>query len=132
MPKKSNPDAALSLAVAMAEGTKIADWARSRGVSVRSGYRLASKPGVKAKAASLRKEMLDTAVGTLSRIANSAVFTLWDLLSVERPDSIRLNAARTILASLIDIRGHTEMAERMAEIEEHLAAVTPRQRGGNQ
>jgi hypothetical protein len=98
----------------------IKEWAKQQGVTSRAAYRTAEKPAVRARAAELRRQAIDQAVGRLADAAVTAALTLWDLMSTERPETIRLGAARAVLSALIEVRSHAEYCNRFAEIEKQI------------
>src|SRR5262245_25735024 len=103
--------------VLIASGRTIAASSREAGVTPRTGKRWMKEPAVKADVARLRAEMTDRALGALSEAASEAVRTLVEMLDERRPDTVRLAAARAILASLLDIRVNVELAKRVAALE---------------
>jgi hypothetical protein len=120
MPKRTNEDRSDLIALAMAQGIPIRQWAQEHKVHIRAAYRLAERPAVRAKTAEIRARMVDEAVGRLAEAATTAALTLWDLVGTERPDTVRLGAARALLSSLIEVQSHAEMSRRFAAIEKKL------------
>jgi hypothetical protein len=111
--------------MALAIGESVRDWAKKQSVpvSARSAYRWAEKPAVRAKAAKFRAELIDRAIGYMSRAAATAAGTLWTVCSdPAEPSAIRISAARSILTSLIAVESHATLAARVAELEARLGA----------
>ena len=118
MPKRTNPNTADELlALAMAQGESIADWAGRSGTNLRAAYRMAVKPEVRARASTLRGEMIDAAVGRLAESATEADATLRGLLGEDVADATRLQAAKAILSALVDVQVHAELGRRIEELE---------------
>jgi hypothetical protein len=115
------PDGKLDgLVIALATGCKVADWCKANNVPTRTAYHWANKPRVKARVQAVRDRLLDRAIGRLTRHAVSAVETL---ARVIKPASTattpeKISAAKAILASLIDVRSHVELSERLTALEE--------------
>jgi hypothetical protein len=125
MPKKTNLDKGELLALALAGGDSVVRWAKANEMDVRAAYRLAARPEVRARAAELRGEMIDQAVGLLSKAATTAAATIWTIASdPAEPAMVRLNAARAVLANLIAVQTHAQAAEfdrRLAVLERSIS-----------
>ena len=65
-----------NLALAIASGSTVCAWCATHRVSERTAYGWASKPEFKSKVVSLRSDLVDRALGRLSRSANQAVRAL--------------------------------------------------------
>jgi hypothetical protein len=64
------------------------------------------------------------ALGYLSRGASTAAATIWNLVAdKEQPAAIRLSAAKTLLQSLVALDNATEVANRIADLEERFKAL---------
>jgi hypothetical protein len=120
-----NKDNVESLAQALAAGGSVAAWAAVNGVPHRTAYRWAAEEGLKARVRGLRQGLVTDAVGRLADAATSAVDTLRGLLSEGQPATVRLGAARAILSALIDVQSHSELADRLARLEEQAGAQRP-------
>src|SRR6266511_1690273 len=93
-----NKDKIESLAQALAAGDSAATWAEAHAVPRRTAYRWAAEAGLKARVRGLRQGLVTDAVGRLAAAATSAV---------------------------IDVQSHTELAERLARLEELADAQRP-------
>jgi hypothetical protein len=113
-----NKDKIESLAQALAAGDSAAAWAEVHDVPRRTAYRWAAESGVKVRVRGLRQGLVTDAVGKLAGAATAAVETLRGLLAEGQPATVRLGAARAILAALIDVQTHAELADRVAHLEE--------------
>ncbi len=120
-----NKDKIEALAQALAAGDSAAAWAEAHAVPRRTAYRWAAEAGLKARVRGLRQGLVTDAVGRLAAAATSAVDTLRGLLAEGQPATVRLGAARAILSALIDVQSHTELAERLARLEELADAQRP-------
>jgi hypothetical protein len=61
------------LASAIAEGTAVAKWASSNEVPERTAYRWTTEPEVRSVTESIRRRVLDVAIGRLAKRATWAV-----------------------------------------------------------
>ena len=113
-----NKDNVESLAKALAAGGSVAAWAEAHHVPHRTAYRWAAEDGLKTRVRGLRQDLVTDAVGRLADAATSAVDTLRGLLAEGQPATVRLGAARAILSALIDVQSHSELADRLARLEE--------------
>lgn len=105
------------LAVLLASGRSIKDAATEIGCGSRTAYRHASRPAVKARVAELRGEITRQAVGTLTVAASQAAVTLTEMLDADFEPSVRLAAAKAILASVGPLSELGELRQRLSELE---------------
>jgi hypothetical protein len=108
------------LALAVARGESVVDAAKAHGINERTAYRWSAEPEFKAQVDELRRRMVADAVGMLARSATRAVATLEELMGGAAPPTVRLGAARAILASLIEIQAHAELTGRIAALERRI------------
>ena len=113
--KKSKHLEILSSHVAM--GKTIRAAAGLIGISEATAYSISSSDEFRQAVARLRSEAVYAAVGALSDAASQAVATLQELLKPEHEPSVRLNAAKAILASLGPISEANELRARIDSIE---------------
>jgi len=106
------------LAVLLASGRSIKDAAAEIGCGTRTAYRHASTPRVRQRVAELRSAITAEAVGRLTTAATTAVDTLTELLDGDFEPSVRLQAAKSILASLGPISELSELRQRLDELEQ--------------
>ena len=106
-----------ALALAIASGSTIKEAAAVAGCSTRSAYRLSSSPKFRCRVASIRSEITGQAVGRLTHAATYAADTLLALLSEDFEPSIRLNAAKAILANIGPISELAELRSRLDALE---------------
>jgi hypothetical protein len=131
MPKKKNPDRGEMLALAMAEGTPIARWARENKVNERAAYRLAARPGVRERAAALRSQLVDHAIGLMGKAAATAVTNIWIIMQDDaQPAMTRLKAAEMILSCRIEQESHATLEAKFAELQRQLADIKNRKHKG--
>ena len=108
-------------ALALATGQTVRDAAVSCQVGERTLHRwLVEDAAFGARVFELRKELFGQAVGRLAKLAGKATDTLEQLLAADS-DSVKLQAARTILEAGCKLREQLEMEERLARLEAFLA-----------
>lgn len=115
----SRPDSDEMLVTALAAGKMRKDAAEMAGVSERTVYARLADAGFRGRAAELRREMIERAVGELSDATAEAARALRALLSAES-EAVRLRAACAILDQAVKLRDHAELCERVEEIERRL------------
>ncbi len=117
------------LALGLARGLTLAEAAEAAGVSERTASRRNTEPAFQALVGQLRSRLVDTAVGQLAEGMADAAQTLRALLKAES-ESVRLGAARVLLEATIRVREQSELAGRIANLEQ-LLADGPGQEGGD-
>ena len=105
------------LAVLVAGGSSIKAGAGVVNCSEQTAYNLSSTPEFKSRVSEIRTELTTEAVGKLTSAATEAVDTLRSLLNATNEPSVRLNAAKAILASLGPISEANELRARIDSIE---------------
>src|SRR4051794_36338020 len=105
------------IALGLARGESAATIAKEQGVHPRTIQRWASTPKCREQVEAIRKNMLASAVTKLKASASKAVDTLTELMGKETPPGIRLQAARAVLASLVEIENHADLIARIEDLE---------------
>lgn len=121
-----------ALLAELAAGADVRTAAKRARVSESTAHRRLNDPAFRRELAAARAAMVDAATGGLAAAATAAVQTLRLLLDAEG-ESVRLGAARSIIEMGAKLREVSELAERIAALEEHAAtaaatASTPRMR----
>ena len=106
-----------SLAALVAGGRTIAGAADELKVSRRSAYRNSKRPEFIHRVSELRAEVSSQTVGKLSQAASQAVDVLVSLLDSDFEPSLRLQAAKSILASLLPVSELSELRVRLKLLE---------------
>jgi hypothetical protein len=114
------PGKKADLALALAQGTSVASWARENKVSRRTAYRWASDPKVRGAVNAYRSMAVDEAVGLMSRNVTRAARGIIELAQDAESESVKLTALRAILADMMAISNYAGLERRMAYIEERL------------
>ena len=110
----------MNLALAIAEGESIAEWARQNGVAERTAFYWAKDPPVRREVDACRRRALNQAVGRLTGMAMNAVDGIAHLAKAADSESVQLRAWRGVLADLMSVSKFSVLEYRMTEIEEEL------------
>jgi hypothetical protein len=105
------------LALAVAGGAVIADWARRWNVPMRTAYRWSNGRKFRKFVQRTRREWIDAAVGKMSMRAPSTVDKLAVLADTTDSDSVKLRALRGELADMMAVSRYSDLEVRMTEIE---------------
>jgi len=106
-----------ALAVQVAAGSTIKCAANVAKCSVQTAYNVTADHAFRQRVAALRSEATTAAVGKLSAAATQAVDTMRELLDLTDEPSIRLGAAKAILAALGPMTEFGELRARVQKIE---------------
>jgi hypothetical protein len=106
-----------NLALLLASGTSVKNAAVQLGIGSRTAYRIAASDKMKTRVASIRTEVASGTVGTLTLAASEAAAALRELLDASNPPMVRLNACKSILASLSAISELGELRARIDALE---------------
>jgi hypothetical protein len=120
MPKTINPNRKHKFARDVATGAEIAEWSRKNRVSKRTAFRWYHSPEVRDEIERVRREVLDGAIGRLSRHATSAAAQITLLAGEAQSEAVRLQASRAVLAEILTVSNYAVLERRMAEIERRL------------
>lgn len=107
-------------ALAIAEGQSIPGWAKANGLSPRTVQQWAKRPAFVAQVEEIRSRMLDQAIGILANGATNAAVQLRLLIEDSQSETIRLSAARALLADLLSVQSHAELRRELREIKARL------------
>ena len=119
---RSSADALLI--AALAAGRTAGEAATLADVSERTVRRRLANEQFCERLAEARAELVARATARASGQAVGAVDTLVELTAHGGPPAVRLGAAKAIIEYGIRLRSESELSERLAAIEEHLA-ITP-------
>jgi Homeodomain-like domain len=110
----------INLALAVAEGESIAEWARHKGVPERTAQRWAQDRNVRREVDACRRRALNQAIGRLTGMAMNAVDGIANLAKGAESESVQLRAWRAVLADNMAVSKFSDLEYRMTEIEEQL------------
>jgi hypothetical protein len=120
MPKIHNQVQKEQLALHLASGGGVADWARAHGLPDRTAYSWSRSPEVRDRTESLRRAVLAEAVKQLGAHAAAAAGQIVKLAENAQSETVRLQAARAVLAEFMCVSNYTSMAGQLADIERRL------------
>jgi hypothetical protein len=124
MPKPNSENRKVQLALALAGGATVSDWAEKNNVSERTAYRLAASPEVRERVEAIRRDALEQAVGRLSGNAGGAAEQINRLAREANSEAVRLQASRAVLDELMTVSSYAALERRLAEVERRLAGLT--------
>ena len=112
------------LALAIAEGTSVAQWASQNGVVERTAYHWAAQPDVRAEVESIRRRALDEAIGRMAKHASKAVEGIVNLAQHANSESVRLSALRAVMSDFVAVSNFAGLEARVGELEAQLLGRT--------
>jgi hypothetical protein len=108
-----------AVALCLASGCTVRDAAREAGCGERTVHTWLTDPAFRNRVSQVRTELFGRAVGRLSRLAGRAADSLGELLEAQN-ESVRLQAAKTILEAGARLREALELAQRLDDVEARL------------
>jgi hypothetical protein len=108
------------LALALAGGTTVKAWAESNGVAERTAYAWARSREVLDQVDAIRRTVFEQAIGQLSNHVTEAAAEIARLAKEADSESVRLSAARAVLAELMSVSSYAALDRRMVDIERRL------------
>ena len=105
------------LALAIARGESVTEWALRNNVPRRSAFRWASDPKVRRSVESWRRRALDRAIGRMAGLALKAANGIARLADGAESESVQLRSWRAILADQMDVSKFSNLEQRIAEVE---------------
>jgi len=125
MSQKGRQNADGQLMLLLACGATLETAARQAGVSLRTAKRRVADPEFKRQLNTMRWDMVDRAVGTITAAMGEAAKTLIMLQKETVPHPSRLGAARAVLEIGLKLRDQYDLERRLAELEERMATTKP-------
>jgi transposase-like protein len=129
MPGQHPPGLKSKLALAVAAGQSITQWARDHGIGVRTAYTWSRAPEFRSQVAELRDRLLDRAIGVLARRVAANAAEINRLASKAESEAVRLAAARAGIADLLGASRFVELRAEVEELKRELAAEKARRAG---
>ncbi len=114
---RNNRDQKAALALALAGGSTVKAWANAHEVPDRTAYTWARSTEVRKKVRRIQRRALDRAVGRLSRNAAAAADRIAALARGAESESVQLQAARAVLADLMQVANYADLDDRIAALE---------------
>jgi len=125
MPGEHRESKKAQLALALAQGQSVSDWARTNLVPESTAFRWAKDRKVRRLVAALRRRFLDQAVGLLASNAAGAASRILKLGEIAASESVQLRALRAILTDAVAVAEFATMEERLGYVEEQLHELRP-------
>jgi uncharacterized protein YbjT (DUF2867 family) len=125
MSENSLSKAEMKLLLPLACGMNAEQAARQAGVNVRTVFRRLKNPEFRRQIQAMRADMMQRTSGTLTAAGGEAVKTMVELMRSPTPFAVRLGAARAVVELSMKVRETVEIEQRLAELEERMAATTP-------
>ena len=120
MPGEHRESKKAQLALGLAQGQSVADWACENEVPESTAYRWAKDRKLRALVWKLRRRYLDQAVGLLASNVVRAAGRIVKLGEASENESVQLRASRAVLSDTIAVSKFATLEERMARVEEQL------------
>jgi hypothetical protein len=108
------------LAVAIARGESITEWAGQNEVPLRTAYRWSRDPRVRRAMEAWRRRALNQALGRLAGLSMKAAEGIARLGESAESESVQLRAWRAVLADQMAVARFSDLELRMLDIEEQL------------
>src|SRR5262249_44487591 len=106
MPKPNSENRKVQLALALAGGATVSDWAEKNNVSERPASRLAASPEAPDRVEAIRRDAFEQAVGRLSGNARGAAEQINRLAREANSEAVRLQASRAVLDELMTVSSY--------------------------
>jgi len=110
------------LAIAIALGQPIAQWASENDVPASTAYGWARDPDLRRQVDDLRRRCLDQALGSMAGRSMWAVEGIVALGETAKSESVQLRARRAVLHDQIAVSKFSNWEYRLANVEEKLRA----------
>jgi hypothetical protein len=108
----------MKLAVAVANGMSVKNWATRNEVPVRTAYEWAAQPDLLAEINLIRRRALDEAIGLLAKNATPSVKGIVKLSKDANSESVKLSACRAVFSDFIAVSKYNGIEGRIAKLEE--------------
>ena len=119
MRKKLKSPAKLdALAMHIATGNSIPDFAKEHGIALRTAYDWSVTQDVKDRIVAIRSRLIDQGVGKLIGTIRKATHELDRLIENGSTDSVRLAAARGVISDTMALCDFADLERRVAALEE--------------
>ena len=122
---RNNRDQKAALALALAGGRTVKAWAHDHDVPVRTAYTWARSPDVRKRVRRIQRRALERAIGRLSRHAAAAAGQIASLAKAAQSEAVKLQAARAVLADLMQVADYADHEDRITELERRVHEQHP-------
>jgi hypothetical protein len=122
MPEQHPKNKKAKLALAIARGESVTEWASENGVPKRTAFHWAGDVKVRKAIEKWRRQALSQAIGRMAARAVTAADGIASLGEHADSESIRLRAYRAILADQMAVAKFSTLEQRMVEVEQKIEA----------
>ena len=122
---RNNTDQKAALALALAGGSTVKAWATANNVPERTAYTWARSPDVRQRVRRIQRRALERAIGQLSRHAAAAAGQIAALARDAQSEAVRLQAARAVLADLMQVADYADHDDRITALERRVHEPHP-------
>ena len=122
MPAPLSQDLKRQFAKWVAEGGKVADWCRERGVATGTAYDWYRADWFRRLVEGHRRPALERAIGQMKDSLETAIGELGRLVREGADDGVKLGAATALIDRMIDVQSHAELRARIRWLEARLSA----------
>jgi hypothetical protein len=117
MSKINNEVQKEQLALYLASGGTVADWAQANDVPESTAYHWSGSGAVRDRVEAIRRAVLAEAIKQLGDHAAAAARQIIKLATEASSEAVRLHAARAVLADFMTASNYASLAGRVAELE---------------
>jgi hypothetical protein len=121
MSLRNNHERKANLAIAIAAGKTVADWARDNAIPDRTARTWSHSQEVRDQVEAIRRAVIDRTIGRLSDHATEAADQIARLAKDAASEAVRLQAARAVLAELMAVSNYDALEQRLAQVERSIA-----------
>jgi hypothetical protein len=118
MARRRNQNLVERLALARAGGRSVKGWCKANKVSVRTAYGWTKLPSFQVLVDQYRGAMIDQAIGQATKHINKNITVMANLRDSATNESVRLAAARGLIADLTHLQGFAEFERRLTALEQ--------------
>jgi hypothetical protein len=109
----------IGLAHAIAQGKSIPVWARQNEVPRSTAYHWARQPEVRSVVETMRRFLIDRALGQMARLTPAAIDGISKLAKGAESEAVKLRAWRALLTDQIAVSKYARWEVRLAALEEN-------------
>jgi len=108
----------------VAAGKSVAAWAKANNIPLRTAYEWYRRPEFTGQVEEFRRRFFDRALGQMARSVGKAVAEIVKLSTTADSESVRLQAARAVVADLMVMSDYAGLDKRIADVEKQLLERT--------
>jgi hypothetical protein len=109
------------LAISIAQGESVGEWARANSVPRATAYRWANEREFRKEVEARRRQSIDQAVDYLAKLTPWAAARIAEMAESADSELVRLRALRAIFADMMAASKYTGLEERVGHLEDRLS-----------